>query len=30
MQCDEEYFGEWDTYVFYFNNNGKFVLVHPR
>lgn len=30
MQCDEESFIEWEPYVFYFNTDGKLVLMHPR
>lgn len=30
MQCDEEYFSEWDTHSIYFNINNKLVLMHPR
>lgn len=30
MQCDEDNFVEWDTYVFYFNKDDKLVLMHPQ
>ena len=30
MQCDEEYFLEWDTFTIYFNKDGKLVMMHPR
>lgn len=30
LQCDEEIFNEWESYVIYFNIDNKLVIVHPR
>ena len=30
MTTDAEDFGEWNACVFYFNKNGKLVIVRPR
>jgi hypothetical protein len=30
MQCDEDDFIEWSIYSFYFNQNNKLILMHPR
>lgn len=30
MQCDEENYIEWETFMIYFNIDGKLVTMHPR
>jgi hypothetical protein len=30
MQCDEENYIEWGTFMIYFNIDGKLVTMHPR